>query len=641
MTDTNVTEFESQMGSLTDKAVLKETLDDVAAWLGRLVLLYGVPFHYLVPEEEMLPIRDKDNNEQGSLRFFYVDPVWIQCLVQGACSIGNTEYGNTIIDKALNQWVQPNQPVGETAPGAADQNAASVRDRLRREHEGVEHPEGDPCLNWPLTGFLLRSPVVEGWRGLEIHAYKELTDEEENKPPENASDEEKNKFKDKCKEVPRLKPLRIEQLSKDVLLGIFNGKIAELVIRQPREGLHFGLTRLGGQSYQKTLRKLGGKGVGQTLTDDAKKPLVVELNEDNGLLRKQDQKGVIRIAEIAKKIQERLGVEAILADYKIAKAAQAMKEILGRKGKEADGKIAADAGAKTKQLLGQKDKLTDDRIRQAATEMIKTLGRKGDQPDKATIDQAVKAVKQLLDQRASTTDNEWVARATQTMKEILGRKGELTDDKIVKDAAAEMNEKFAGRHVLTDDPKVTLRQKLHSEGMLTGDKEIDEAIIGVLSHEMTIPDDGILFKHFGIKEGKVVRPYNDPLGFIVAEALNAIMRELETKGISLTNGRMHIKVTRALSRGFEIMCEPKEVGKRQMMWEVGKYMAKDSLTDDFAAILLRIARRKGEQTDANTIAAASARLRDVLFKFTSAEFAVEMIEAPGEFTYQLNRKSST
>src|SRR5271169_137539 len=76
--------------------------DEVTNWLGRLVLLYGVPFHYLVPEEEMLP--------SESIRFFYVDPIWIQCLVQGACSVGSSGYVDTIIDRAMNSLVQPNRP---------------------------------------------------------------------------------------------------------------------------------------------------------------------------------------------------------------------------------------------------------------------------------------------------------------------------------------------------------------------------------------------------------------------------------------------------------------------------------------------------------------------------------------------------
>ena len=38
------------------------------------------PFHYLVPDERILPAE--------SIRLFQVDPIWIECLVDGAFSIG-------------------------------------------------------------------------------------------------------------------------------------------------------------------------------------------------------------------------------------------------------------------------------------------------------------------------------------------------------------------------------------------------------------------------------------------------------------------------------------------------------------------------------------------------------------------------
>ena len=167
---------------------LDELLADVSSWLGRLVLLYGVPFNYLIPDEKMLP--------RESIRFFFLDPVWIQYLIQGACSVGNNGYGDSLIDQAMNQWVQHDSSWDNTPHGRVAATAASVRDRLRHQLEGGPPPENSR-LDWPLTGFLLRSCVVEGWRGLEITGYgqNEVT----------------------------LKPLRIEQLSSDVMLAIFNG----------------------------------------------------------------------------------------------------------------------------------------------------------------------------------------------------------------------------------------------------------------------------------------------------------------------------------------------------------------------------------------------------------------------------------
>ncbi len=291
MTDFDLKRFENEVGELPE-ALLEETLGEVSSWLGRLVLLYGVPFHYLIPEEPMLP--------PESLRFFFVDPIWIQCLVQGACSIGSNGYGDAVMDRAMNQWVQPNQPWGKDRASAANQEAASVRDRLRLQYEGVALPSEECCLNWPLTGFLLRSAVVEGWRGLEVLAYGSLSGREiESGPPEDLNDKRKAGIEE---DVVPLKPLRIEQLSGDVMLCIFNGVIAQLVIRQPREGLHFGLTPEKG-AYTKTLRELGHKDpnrAGQVLPG-----LTIDL-AGSKLLRDQEYPGVIRVAAAADAMKDLL-----------------------------------------------------------------------------------------------------------------------------------------------------------------------------------------------------------------------------------------------------------------------------------------------------------------------------------------------
>ena len=288
--------------------------EDVTAWLGRLVLLYGVPFHYLIPDEDMLP--------KESIRFFFIDPVWIQCLVQGACSVGNTNDGDSIIDRAINKTVQPNQPNDKKQGSLANKAAASVRDRLRNQFEGVELPEKSEDLNWPLTGFLLRSAVVEGYRGLEVMAYKKLSDDEKsNWDKEKLTDEQKVKL-EKDGVVP-LKPLRIEQLSRDVMLGIFNGMIEQLVIRQPQEGLHFGLTPdIENKSYTKTLRELGYKNptdLGELLQGE-------EINLSDKLMRDQDKR-VINVGALADEMKDQLSKLKELKDNKFTSAEFAVEMI--------------------------------------------------------------------------------------------------------------------------------------------------------------------------------------------------------------------------------------------------------------------------------------------------------------------------
>jgi hypothetical protein len=282
------------LDSLEQEAQNQDVFGDVAAWLGRLVLLYGAPFNYLIPEEQMLP--------KESLRFFYFDPIWIQSLVQGACSIGNSDYGSTLINKAINTLAQPNRPDSTKGPAPpASKAAAGVRDSLRKQYESVPMPDESEDLDWPLTGFLLRSAAVAGWRGLEVMAYKTLSPAEkliwEKKQ---LNEEQRDKLMSES--VAPLKALRIEQLAADVMFGLFNGVIAQLVIRQPQEGLHFGLTREQ-DSYAKTLRELGFRHpekAGEILQGR-----VIDLSKE-GLMRDQKNKGVIKIADLAGRMKQEL-----------------------------------------------------------------------------------------------------------------------------------------------------------------------------------------------------------------------------------------------------------------------------------------------------------------------------------------------
>ena len=92
----------------------------VQNWLNQLRLLECVPFHYLIPEEKMLPTE--------SIRFFTLDQSWMQALVEGALSIG----------------------------GNAGRNLYES-----------EIPDGQELI----TGFILRSHVVAGWPGMFIEGY--------------------------------------------------------------------------------------------------------------------------------------------------------------------------------------------------------------------------------------------------------------------------------------------------------------------------------------------------------------------------------------------------------------------------------------------------------------------------------------
>lgn len=179
------------------------TVDD---WFARLQRLEGVPFSYLVAHPALLPAE--------TIRFFWLDPLWVDCLVDGAFSIGRVSAG------------QLKQDGGR--------------------------PAGNSSL---VTGFLLRSEVVAGWPGLLIEGYGDLPAQ-----PKEALTQ------------PPLPMLRFERLSKNVLLCLFAGQLKVVDIHQKPETLHFGLSRPeadGIPDYYKELRGLDNQTVPVSWQDKA------------------------------------------------------------------------------------------------------------------------------------------------------------------------------------------------------------------------------------------------------------------------------------------------------------------------------------------------------------------------------------
>jgi len=180
--------------------------DFPAQWFEELLALEHVPFHYLVPLEDMLP--------SESLRFFSVDLEWVRCLLDGAFSVGRTS--------------------------SAD---------LRRDHgkrQGGVLPEPRAC-----GGFLLRSHVVSGWPHLGVEAYTRAipTGEAANYVPS----------------VPPARKLRMARLGEDILLCLFEGDVQAVDIHEHPEAIHFGVD-LGSPedrtTYYKDLRGPDGRRTG-------------------------------------------------------------------------------------------------------------------------------------------------------------------------------------------------------------------------------------------------------------------------------------------------------------------------------------------------------------------------------------------
>ena len=101
-------------------------LEPITEWLTRLTSLQGMPFVYLVPHPEVLPVE--------SVRFFTLDPNWIAALVDGALSLG--------VQSSRDSWFQKLMPtIGPVQPYAST-----------------------------VTGLVMRSAIVAGWPGLTVEA---------------------------------------------------------------------------------------------------------------------------------------------------------------------------------------------------------------------------------------------------------------------------------------------------------------------------------------------------------------------------------------------------------------------------------------------------------------------------------------
>jgi hypothetical protein len=309
----------------------------VCQWLARLVLLYRVPFTYLVADERMLP--------PDSLRFFYLDPGWLKCLLEGACSVGRSVAHDELVDEYLRdkfldfaieqslevrtkpQLITSNSAANPTVVTTLVPHALKSNERIlvsgvsgsnaeingehpvtclgpttfslpvdasRGEGQGGSFVRSQPSdiavrqpagrrPNWPLTGFLLRSPAVEGWQGLEMRAWK-----------------------DSAATIP-LDPLRIDRLAPDIMLCIFNGKVDRIEVRQPPEGMHFGAS-VDGTGFRKLrLRRLNDNpehdekdgvapGPGHQLTGSSQ--VLVPL--------RTDAPRVVEVAQLAKALKEKL-----------------------------------------------------------------------------------------------------------------------------------------------------------------------------------------------------------------------------------------------------------------------------------------------------------------------------------------------
>jgi hypothetical protein len=176
----------------------------IVNWFADLELLKNIPFNYLVPNERLLP--------PESLRFFWVDSYWVDCLQDGAFSIGRVTSSDLKTDT---------QTRSSTSEIKADEL---------------------------ITGLLLHSEVVSGWPGLEIEGYSTL-------------------IKDKSVANPKhkLTILRRERLSDSILLCLFKGELKTVDFSLKSQSVNCGVDPIEKVAASETvkitkgLRKLNGE----------------------------------------------------------------------------------------------------------------------------------------------------------------------------------------------------------------------------------------------------------------------------------------------------------------------------------------------------------------------------------------------
>ncbi|HEU4391419.1 MAG TPA: hypothetical protein VFV34_26705 [Blastocatellia bacterium] len=181
--------------------------DELLQWIARLVLLYPVPFHYLVPHPSLLA--------PESLRFFHLDDNWVDALVDGALSIA--------VRNLADQGIASRIDLQESLSAIVYE----YRTRLQGQVPGSLPSER--YSNIRKSGFLLRSTIVSDWPGIEV------TTTIEGRPDDTGQN-----------------ILRFDKISDGVLFCLARGCLDQVFFREPREGITFGVDTQGAIKARKS-----------------------------------------------------------------------------------------------------------------------------------------------------------------------------------------------------------------------------------------------------------------------------------------------------------------------------------------------------------------------------------------------------
>lgn len=223
---------------------------EIIEWFARKKLLYDVPLNYLLPNPDYLP--------SESIRFFYMDDNWIDSLISGAFSIGVSIKKDIEVLKKLKEYIKPE----------IIKKAQEIRDELLGKALGEYRKEG-------VCGLLLNSSIVSGWKGLEVEGFIDKTS---------------------------VNIVRMDHLSENILLCIFDDIPKEIRITEPQQSLCFGFIRdtKDDKEYKKVqLRTVRGNNLGKAIDGEFYK-LADEIIDENS---------VVNMDLLQKKLAKDLGKE--------------------------------------------------------------------------------------------------------------------------------------------------------------------------------------------------------------------------------------------------------------------------------------------------------------------------------------------